>query len=188
MNLQKIEQLIGKYDKGETTVEEEQLLKAFFMNEDIPLHLKSYKTLFSYYNSSKNKELPSQDFDEKALVAINNNIIIPMASGSRNRMYFIAAIAAGILILMGIYFRYGMNVSTLKDTYDDPVLAYAETKKILMKVSSSLNSGVNEMKTIKEFNNGLNELEKVTAFQTGLDHLEKVTIFDKAKEIITTKK
>ncbi len=77
--------------------------------------------------------------------------------------------------------------SSMKDTYNDPLLAYAETKKILMKVSVNLNSGVNEMKSIKEFNAGLSELDKVSAFQTGLNQLEKVTIFDKAKEIITTK-
>ena len=69
-----------------------------------------------------------------------------------------------------------------------PLLAYAETKRILMKVSTNLNSGVSEMKSIKEFNNGLNELEKVSAFQTGMKQLEKVTMFDKAKEIITIKK
>jgi hypothetical protein len=189
MNLQKIEQLIEKYEKGETTHDEEKLLKAIFLNENVPSPLNNYKALFSFYKSSKNENLLSSDFDERVLAAIEEeNKIIPIYQNTRKRLYLISSIAAGILILLGLYFRYGWSDKTLKETFNDPVLAYNETKKILLKISSNLNSGVNEMKSIKEFDEGLNELEKVTAFQTGLDQLEKVTIFDKAKEIITTKK
>lgn len=187
MNLQTIEQLIEKYERGETSADEEQQLKVFFLKEEVPLHLRNYKELFAYFESSKIEELPSSDFDEKVLAAIDDKKIIPITYVNRKRLYFISSIAAGIIILLGLYFRYGLTGSSLKDTYNDPLLAYAETKKVLMKVSVNLNSGVNEMKSIKEFNAGLSELDKVSAFQTGLKQLEKVTIFDKAKEIITTK-
>lgn len=187
MNLQRIEQLIEKYERGETSADEEQQLKAFFLEEDIPIHLRDYKALFLFYDFSKQEELPSSDFDEKVLAAIDDKKIIPILNVNRRKLYFISSIAAGIIILLGLYFRYGLMDSSMRDTYNDPLLAYAETKKILMKVSVNLNSGVNEMKSIKEFNAGLSELDKVSAFQTGLNQLEKVTIFDKAKEIITTK-
>lgn len=187
MNLQRIEQLIEKYEKGETTADEEQLLKSFFLNEEVPLHLRNYKALFAYFESSKKEELISSDFDEKVLAAIQDRKTIPIFNGSRKRLYFIASVAAGLLILFGLYFRYGLNETSPDETFNDPMLAYAETKKILLKVSANMNAGVNEMKSIKEFNDGLSELEKVSAFQTGLDQLEKVTIFEKAQEIITTK-
>jgi hypothetical protein len=187
MNLQKIEQLIEKYERVETSMEEEKILKDFFLTGDVPLHLRSYKTLFSYFKSSQNEPLPSLDFDEKVLAAMDAGKVVPILSINRKRVYLISSIAAGVLILFGLYFRYGMSGTFTKETYNDPVLAYAETKKILMNVSANLNSGVNEMKSIKEFNNGLSELEKVSAFQTGLHQLEKVTILDKAKERRTTK-
>jgi hypothetical protein len=187
MNLQRIEELIEKYERGETTAEEEQLLKSFLLNEEVPPHLRNYKALFAYFESSKNEELPSIDFDDKVLAAIQDEKIIPMAYGNRKRLYFIISVAAGLLILFGLYFRYGLNGTSPDDTFNDPMLAYAETKKILLKVSANMNAGVNEMKSIKEFNAGLSELEKVSAFQTGLNQLEKVTIFEKAQEIITTK-
>jgi hypothetical protein len=188
MNLQKIEQLIEKYERGETSADEEKQLKVFFLNEDVPVHLRNYKAIFSFYGSSKNEEIPSTDFDEKLLAAIEEGRVIPIKLVNRKRLYFISAIAAGILILFGLYFRYGINTSSRSDTFNDPVIAYAETKKILLKISNNLNSGVIEMKSMKEFNNGLSELEKVSAFQTGLNQLGKVNTLDKAKVIITNKK
>jgi hypothetical protein len=188
MNLQKIEQLIEKYEKGETTHDEEKLLKAIFLNEDVPAPLNSYKALFSFYKSSKNENIQLPDFDEKVMASIEeDNKIIPVYYNNKKRLYLISSIAAGFLILLGLYFRYEWNDKTLKETFNDPVLAYNETKKILLKISSNLNSGVNEMKSIKVFNDGLKQLDRVSAFQTGLTQLEKVNVLDKAKEIITTK-
>jgi hypothetical protein len=187
MNLQRIEDLIGKYEMGEASPDEEMQLKDFFMSKDVPFHLKKYKTLFAFYKLAGKEELPDIDFDEKILSAIEERKVIPMNPNKRIKLFYISAVAAGMLILFGLFFRYGINGNPQNETFDDPMLAYAETKKILMKVSANLNSGVNEMKSIKEFNNGLSELEKVSAFQTGLNHLGKVTILDKAKEIITTK-
>jgi len=187
MNLQKIEDLIGKYDRGETSRDEERQLKAFLTAEKVPVHLNKYKALFTYYKLAGKEELPLDNFNDKFLTAIGEPKVIAINSKRRNRLYVITAIAAAMLILFGLYFRYGFNANQPKDTFDDPMLAYAETKRILMKVSNNLNSGVSEMKSIKEFNNGLSELEKVSVFQTGLNHLGKVTILDKAKEIITTK-
>jgi hypothetical protein len=188
MNLQKIEELIAKYENGETTADEEKTLKVFFLNEKVPEHLMGYKALFSFYESSAKEEWLSKNFDKKIFAEIDKGKVIAMNPINRKRLYFISAIAAGILILLGIYLRNGINGSSVKETYNDPVLAYAETKRILMKVSSGMNAGVSEMKSIREFNDGLSELEKVTAFQTGLNQLEKVTVFNKAQEIITIKK
>jgi hypothetical protein len=187
MNLQKIEKLIEKYENGETTSIEEKSLRLFFQNDKVPQHLMEYKDLFAFYQVAAKEELQSNDFDEKILAEIEDGKIISFQPVNRKKLYFISTIAAGILILLGIYLRNGINGSSLKETYNDPVLAYAETKKILMKVSSGMNAGVSEMKSIKEFNDGLNELEKVAAFQTGLNQLGKVTIFNKAQEIVTTK-
>jgi hypothetical protein len=187
MSLQKIEHLIEKYEKGTSSSDEEKQLMAYFLKEEVPPHLKSFKALFTYYYNSKKEKLSSLDFDEKVLSATVDAKVIPIDSGNRSKLYFISTIAAGILILFGLYFRYGATDSSLKDTYNDPALAYAETKKILMRISVNMNSGVDEMKSIKEFNEGLKTLDNVGAFQTGLNHLEKVSILEKTKEIITTK-
>ncbi len=188
MNLQKIEQLIEKYERGETSADEEKQMMAYFLREDVLPHLKNFQSLFTFYHHSKSEELQNGDFDKMVLTALEDKKVIPMITGNSNRLYFISTIAAGIIILFGLYFRYGATGSSMKDTYHDPVLAYAETKKVLMKISVNMNSGVDEMKSFKEFNEGLKTLDNVSAFQTGLNHLEKVSILEKTKEIITTKK
>ena len=51
MELNKIEGLLEKYDKGATTLIEEAQLRDYFSQEIIPYHLESYKQLFSYFES-----------------------------------------------------------------------------------------------------------------------------------------
>lgn len=188
MNLQRIEQLIEKYERGETSVKEETELKVFFSRENVPFHLRSYKDLFTFFDLSGKEEMPGEEFDEKILEAISEDGIIPISQKRNKYIYIISGIAASIIILFGLYFQFGLNEPAFKDTYDDPLLAYAETKKVLLMVSGNLNEGVNELQKVSEFNNGLNELEKISSFETGMRNLEKISILDKSKEIITSKK
>lgn len=188
MNLRKIEQLIEKYERGETSVREETELKKFFTEENVPLALKSYKDLFTFFDSSANEELPDQEFDDKILKAISEDKTIPISSRIKKSVYIIAGIAASIIILIGLYFQFGLNQPSFEDTYDDPLLAYAETKKVLLMVSGKLNSGTNELQKVSEFNKGLSELDRISTFETGMKNLEKISILDKSKKIITSKK
>lgn len=46
MDYKYIEQLIDRYFEGETTLEEEQILKKFFAQEVLPEHLRKWQALF----------------------------------------------------------------------------------------------------------------------------------------------
>jgi len=188
MNLQRIEILIEKYESGKTSIKEEAELKAFFSRDNVPFHLRSYKDLFTFFDSAANEELPNKDFDDKILKAISDDKTIPISQRRNRNIYVITGIAASIIILIGLFFQFGLNQPSFDDTYDDPMLAYAETKKVLLMVSGNLNSGVDELQKVSEFNNGLNELDRISSFETGMKNLEKISILDKSKEIITTKK
>ena len=45
MNYQYIEQLLERYWDCQTTLEEEQILRSFFKQEDVPAHLMPYGVL-----------------------------------------------------------------------------------------------------------------------------------------------
>lgn len=62
MNYQYIEQLLDKYWDAETTLEEEQILKSFFQQDNVPELLQPYKTLFCL---SSEKATLSDDFDRR---------------------------------------------------------------------------------------------------------------------------
>lgn len=186
MNLQKIEDLITKYEQGDTSLEEEKILMDFFRNEEVPFQLRSYKDLFDFVDTSKDEELINPDFDDRVLAAISEIKPLSKYPSRRLKMYSALAVAASIVILIGLYFQFG-QMNQVKDTYDDPLLAYAETKRILMKVSGNLNSGVAELKNVSEFNSGMEHLNKISTFDDGMQNLEKLSMLETSKEIITSK-
>ena len=68
MDYKYIEQLLERYFQCETTLKEEDILRTFFSQEDVPVWLMKYKALFSY---EAQQEAPlGDDFDERVLAAI----------------------------------------------------------------------------------------------------------------------
>ena len=68
MDYKYIEQLLERYFQCETTLKEEDILRTFFSQEDVPVWLTKYRALFSY---EAQQEAPlGDDFDERVLAAI----------------------------------------------------------------------------------------------------------------------
>ena len=70
MNYEYIEQLLERYFECLTSLEEEQILRAFFAQENVPARLLSYRPLFTEAARQGNEETLGSDFDEKILTAI----------------------------------------------------------------------------------------------------------------------
>ena len=70
MNYQYIEQLLDKYFECQTTLEEEQILRSFFAQENVPVHLLSYRELFNSQSFGKNAESLGADFDQRIFNAL----------------------------------------------------------------------------------------------------------------------
>lgn len=66
MDYKYIEQLIERYFDCMTTIEEEQILRSFFCQEDVPAHLIQYRDIFAYEASAKNETL-GEEFDTRML-------------------------------------------------------------------------------------------------------------------------
>ena len=70
MDYKYINQLLDRYWKCETSLEEEEILRTFFSQDELPAELESYKPLFSYeLNEAKNEAL-GEEFDEKMMAII----------------------------------------------------------------------------------------------------------------------
>ena len=69
MDYKYIEQLIDSYFACTTTLQEEQILRSFFSQEDVPGHLAQYADLFNYEAAAKEEAL-SEDFDERMMARI----------------------------------------------------------------------------------------------------------------------
>ena len=139
MELAKIEKLIEKYLEAETTLKEEQILKNYFSNNEVPSHLESYKKMFAYFDSS------SLDVSEKRISLPKNKSIISWLA--------VAAIAVFFVSVFSIQ-QSGINEQR------EAELAYMETQKALNLISNSLNKGNNAIAQLQTFENTQNKIFK----------------------------
>jgi hypothetical protein len=103
MDYKYIEQLIERYFASETTVQEEQILRSFFSQEDVPVNLQQYAEIFRY-ESSLSHECLGDEFDAKMMLLIEkesgmNNKIVSIRS--RFAPLFKAAAIIAIVLTIG---------------------------------------------------------------------------------------
>ncbi|MDO4159393.1 MAG: pyruvate ferredoxin oxidoreductase [Prevotellaceae bacterium] len=71
MDYKYIEQLLERYWECETTLEEEDILRTFFSQKDVPAGLQAYKELFCYEQSEAKKDVLGDDFDVRMMALID---------------------------------------------------------------------------------------------------------------------
>jgi hypothetical protein len=144
-----LKELLEKYYNGETSLEEEQSLRDFFSNANVPGGYEAEKEIFSYYPELALNTEPDDDLEGRIRVAIDR-AGEPVKTRTRFlRPYTLTGIAAGLLILIASYFILADRKS-MKDTYSDPQLAYVETIKILREVSFKFNKGTAALKPLAQ--------------------------------------
>ena len=72
MDYKYIEQLLERYWECATTLEEEQILRTFFSQKDVPVVLLPYKDLFTYTETEKTDTVLGDDFDARVLSMIED--------------------------------------------------------------------------------------------------------------------
>lgn len=74
MDYKYIEQLLERYWNCETSVEEEQILRIFFQQKELPAHLRRYRSLFTYQKEAGEMKL-GEDFDKRVLAEIERPVV-----------------------------------------------------------------------------------------------------------------
>lgn len=151
MKEEELKSLIEKYYSGISTDEEELALKAYFTENSAFPGYETEKEIFSFYNESGGMPEPSADFEARIIKAIDDASGTGRSSKFRKLLVPILSAAAGLLILAGSYFFF-INRAEPKDTYANPDIAYAETMKILMNVSSKMNHGTSSLRPVGKIN------------------------------------
>ena len=160
MDSKRIEELLARYWECETSLEEEQQLHQYFQQKDIPEQWKETAALFKYFQQQKKKSITDVSFDDQVLASV------PKAKGKTISFFYITMrIAAGVAVLMvAIWFIRkevrSTNPPETIDTYEDPKLAFEETKKALMMISKSFGKAEEQAKKINLFNEAQDEIRK----------------------------
>ncbi len=184
MNFRQIEKLLESYFKGETSLSDEKALRAFFTQEDIPDHLKSLKSQFEYFSAEhENNELDSS-FDDKIIDMIQKNEAGQKKFLRKRNLYMLSGIAASILIIVSIFFDLNPFPSKIKNTLNDPQVAYEETMKALIYVTQKLNNGIEPTNKLAAYEEGVKKMEKIASFDKGLNEVKKISTFHETKQRI----
>lgn len=140
MDYKYIEQLLERYWNCQTTLEEEQILRSFFNQDDIPIGLLKYKSLFCYEMQSKEVNVLDETFDNKVLQRIGNGRNRPLIQRFLPLIKAVAIVC--FLITTGTIIENSMNyheqnsaiqqVAENKDTVSvvAPSVAYENTNTI----------------------------------------------------------
>ncbi|MDR0394425.1 MAG: hypothetical protein LBH77_04625 [Tannerella sp.] len=170
VNEKDIEQLLTAFYNGDTTQEEEALLKEYFNGTNIPENRHTDRDLFLALYDSSHIRVP-QGFSERLEHRIGSYIKEtgatpgnkPAQAKTRRLFAGIGSIAAALLFLAGIFFfQEGEKTSgesdAITDTFTDPREAALVAERTLTLVSLNLNKGLSSLEKVKESMDKTNEL------------------------------
>ena len=134
MDYKYIEQLLERYWNCETSAEEEQILRIFFQQKEIPLHLRTYQPLFSYQKKAEDVKL-GEDFDQRILQEIERPVVKArhLTLYTRFMPLFKAAAMLCLLLTLGGLVKYAAYSDSNEIVYiydqfdnrsDNPQVAY----------------------------------------------------------------
>ena len=137
MKEDELKRLIDKYFEGNSTDDEEIILKKH-LAEQRAGGFDAERDILAGFSESENFPDPSEDLEIKILKAIDE--IDSQESKKISKRFYISVLglAATFLLLAGSYFLFVYKAGP-KDTYNDPQIAYTETMKILNDISVKLN-------------------------------------------------
>lgn len=161
MDLHEVKRLLEKYWQTETTLEEEEQLRAFFAQGDVPTELKNEADLFGFFQAEKTKAL-TENFEStvtKQLRKRQGGKLISMVGWGN-----LARIAAGIVVVVAATFLIRQEVrksypKEVVDTYTDPQMAFEETKRALQMISNSFGKAKKEASKMQMLNDAEKKIQ-----------------------------
>ncbi len=153
MELNNIENLLDKYLKAETTLEEEKILKEYFVSGNVAPHLQEMSSLFIYTNESK-KEVCEKVIKLKPNKKINFKWM---------------SIAASVLLVVSAfvgeqqYSRYQQRkqFKQIEDALKMVSINLNKGNDAVYVVSSNLNKGSDAINELNIFNKTINKASRI---------------------------
>lgn len=168
-----IMELLEKYYDGSTSLREEALLKDYFLYQSVPAELAADKELFMFFAAKDTCE----QVDTSPELLLENFIKKNLNEPDKKAISIwpvIGSIAACLAVILTSYlYVYKDQKSTkMKDTYNDPRLAYLETKRALEFISQHFSKASGPLKNVSRLNEGMTHFTSLASFETGYTKLD----------------
>lgn len=154
MTTSEIEIILEKYFDGETSVKEENILRDFFQEENVPDSLKKYQAIFIYYKQTR---------DETIIKEPQTIPLYPL----KNRIVYISSLAAGVLLVIGLFFTFLNDYSRnnqLYKTNEEAKVALLQAESALLLVSGNLNNGLHHVQKLESLNKAISNMQMISKF------------------------
>jgi len=170
MDSQKIKLLLEKYYKGETSLEEERILKDCFNQQNSLDNDDADAEILSYFNSDK-IVIPPNLTNE-----IDDIVENEWKYSSKRRLLKIvkwsSSIAAVLIIAVGVFVFNKVEPPAYVDTYQMEEEAYMETKKVLLFISNTMNTKTASLKYLSNVNDSFEKCAQLSKINETLNSIK----------------
>jgi len=180
MERNQITGLLQKYYDGMSNQEEEKKLMDYFLRSDVPEDLdvdrKHFEALADMQNESI--EVPADlEANILARLAVEQR---PTRRLNTRLLYTITSVAAGLALIVSTFIF--LDKQNNLGTYDDPQVAYAETKEALGMVSRIMNKGTEQLAGLSEMDRAMQPLNNLGKVEKAKENLKYLGKFDEGIE------
>ncbi len=183
MKLHEIELLIEKFYNGETSLEEEEMLRDYLNQDTVPEQFIAVKEHFIILKNEKELELDDA-FDEKFIQLIEKEET--QSNPLKIWTYRLSGVAATILLFVMVWF--GTDLLQPREVYGtitDPSLAFLETRKAMDEVSKKLNKGLQPAeKTVKKIDENVKRAGELKKMNQALEKTKGLRKIDQASDLL----
>ena len=148
--MKKIETILEKYFEGKTSLKEEELLRKYFLKNDIPEHLRTYKPIFNFFSGEQRKDVKS----EKLKVKSKRKVTI---------VRIFVGVAAGLLLVFTLNYFFIQDRSAQQESmvyiggvkYTEPDIVHSKALNALENISDTggdiINSQIDILNNFNDF-------------------------------------
>jgi len=144
MELARIEQLLETYFEGDTTLQEEATLRAYFSSAEVAPHLQQYQSLFA-------------SFAKAQAESFTREIVLPKENKIASRWW--VGVAASLLVAVGVFGFFNQEPS-LTTEEKEALAAFEQTREAFKMISQNFNEGAEELAYLQKFNETKNKILK----------------------------
>jgi len=185
MNLSRLNKLLEEYYEGFLSPADEKSLLELLSTEDLPAEYFDDKMFVTtLHGRGDDIPEPPAGLNDRIMAAIDESEKNKKLIHNKRRFFAVLSAAASILIIISFWFILADN-DRLKDTYQDPQLAYNETVKILYSLSANLNKGMRQMSDISMIAHAESKMQMISESRSAItDELEPLKYLDNSMRLL----